>query len=66
MFQNLENEPRNFSLKNRPPSSADSETGNFSVASKIKNQTARTKVSKFTRAITNWQQFESALLKRHT
>ena len=34
-LKTLENELRNISLNKRPPSSADSETGNFSVASNL-------------------------------
>ena len=62
----MENELWNISLNNRPSSSADSETGHFSVAtnpSKIK--LPELKISIFDRGVLNWQtfwqQFESAI-----
>ena len=57
-LKTLENELRNISLNNRPPSSAESETGNFSVASNPpKIHLLEPKISKFDGDVTNWQTF---------
>ena len=57
-LKTLENELRNISLNNRPPSSAELETGNFSVASNPpKIHLLELKISKFDGDVTNWQTF---------
>ena len=65
-LKTLENELLNISLNNRPPSSADSETRNFSVASNpLKIKLPELNISKSDGDVTNWQtflqQFESAI-----